>query len=129
MPGEGCVHIYNIYQPALREPNKHIWIRINHIPIHTVFNFSPAPAPAVKRWDWANTDWQAYRSELANQLQPIIGQLARPITINAAVEDLVEALTTAAETAMPKKTITEYSKPGYTEKIKKLKHRMQQTKQ
>jgi hypothetical protein len=99
---------------------------VDHIPILTELSLSLPHAPDIIRRDWANTDWKLYNQVVATRIRENISHaLATPIMIDRAVEHLIDTLTEATEAATSKKTITHFSKPGYTVEMKRLKTQAQ----
>jgi hypothetical protein len=79
------------------------WSDVDHIPILTELNLSLPRAPDVIHRDWANTDWKLYNQVVATRIREDISHaLATPITIDRAVEHLIDTLTKATEAATPK---------------------------
>ena len=92
------------------------------MPILTKFNLTPSQAPARERWKWDETDWDAFKKEVTARIRTDQGlPYNSEDDVDTAVQQLIDGLLAAAETATPKGRITSFSKPGYTPEMAQLK--------
>lgn len=115
------------------EPVEFLQKSSDHVPIRTVFAFSPEQAKEQREWKFKKADWQLYSEELTSRL-PTIGRIHTQAQPDTLAEELTTAITDALNTAVPRTKRSPYMRPGWNEActeaistVKRAKRRFQAT--